>query len=395
MVELANREEADMNCRSGMFRGVVTWCLLVGMLIGMTPAIGDAQSTDRLASKHYSRGVQYFNQGRYGEAQQEFDLATGYAPRDARIYFMRGMSKMRMGASYDAESDFQIGASVEVQYGRGDVGVALQRLQGSERLMIERYRREAKKTSELLAAAKSESSSGDTSSNTSGSKRTRPEVSGDDSAVATSPPPAPKRRASTYRIDNLQPDESDPFASSAVGFLGRGENAAPRVQQAINVDDAAEGEDSDNALSDDNPVGSGVSPDATADDDAFSDDGATAEMQPSAPATGGSSGTGKRSVFGAALRAMMRALPGEALTRQGQQMIPQIPGVPGGGMPPAPPAGQEAGPESASGNFAEPDPFVDEAPANEANEAVEADAGAGDSADSGEESTDDPFADEE
>lgn len=377
-----------MNCRSGMFRGVVTWCLLVGVLIGMTPAIGDAQSTDRLASKHYSRGVQYFNQGRYGEAQQEFDLATGYAPRDARIYFMRGMSKMRMGASYDAESDFQIGASVEVQYGRGDVGVALQRLQGSERLMIERYRREAKKTSELLAATERESNS----SNTSGSKKTRPEVLGDDSAVAASPPPAPKRRASTYRIDNLQPDDSDPFAASAVGFLGRGENAAPRVRQAINVDEAAEGEDSDNALSDENPVGSGVSPDATADDDAFSDDGSTAEMQPSAPATGGSTGTGKRSVFGAALRAMMRALPGEALTRQGQQMMPQIPGVPGGGMPPAPPAAQEAGPEAASGNFAEPDPFADEAPADEA---MEEDAGAGDSADSGEESTDDPFADEE
>lgn len=390
-----------MNCRSVMVRGVVTGFLMIGMLLGMMPALGSAQATDRLASKHYARGVQYFHQGRYGEAQQELDLATGYAPNDARIYFMRGMSKMRMGASYDAEADFQMGASIEVEHGRGDVGVALQRLQGSERLTIERYRREAKKLAQELAAAQK--------ANPSSSAKAQAAVTGDDSAsvnraASTTPPATTKRRTNPVRIDSLQPDASDPFAEDTVGFLGRGENTAPRVRQALSVEGTAEGSTAENT-GDDNPVGSGVSPDATASDDPFAgDDDSTAadEMQPTEPATR-PAGNGKRSVLGAALRAMMRSLPGESLTRQGQRMMPPIPGVtggPGGGMPPAAPRADEMTPadDSASPNetFTEPDPFASEGAEENADPtADQATAEEATEDDASDTDPGDPFADEQ
>src|SRR5690348_5303256 len=96
-----------------------------------------AREGNTQAGVYYGRGVHAMHRGQYAEALAQFDMATGYDSDDPRIFFWRGIAKSRLGMRDDARVDFQIGAQLEVQQGRHDVGSALQRIQGGERLALE------------------------------------------------------------------------------------------------------------------------------------------------------------------------------------------------------------------------------------------------------------------
>jgi hypothetical protein len=65
--------------------------------------------------------------------------------QDPRLYYFRALSLLRMGRLDEARGDMMVGASIEAQHPqRFAVGKALERVQGGHRLMLERYRREAR-----------------------------------------------------------------------------------------------------------------------------------------------------------------------------------------------------------------------------------------------------------
>jgi hypothetical protein len=88
----------------------------------------------------YGNGVHQYFSGNYGRAIADLDAAINAGSRDPRAYYFRGLAKLRAG--FGGESDLQHGASLEAsdtdQY--YPVSDSLERIQGSTRQLIERYR---------------------------------------------------------------------------------------------------------------------------------------------------------------------------------------------------------------------------------------------------------------
>lgn len=400
------------------------------------------------ATRHYGAGVHAYHQGQYDKAVRELDLASGLAPDDARIFLIRGAAKMRLGRVDDAKSDFHYGASVELASRQRDVGVALERIQGPDRLVLESYRRQARAAAtaseealraheKAVAAAKSAEAA---SAKTPGDKpkadpptNDRPaakpapqkpaaakpddedqasdfddpfgsdtdeadtdeaeaeepameeavedasaedeaseepsdeEASGassdgdtdSDTAGEVVPRPKPAPRVSSFRINNLPPDASDPFANDAQNTLGRGaiEEASEPKDLA---DDSADGDSTEAATSTAKPAGTasggGTSRGKPGDDGDEPLEGFDGPAGDAPQKAGGGP-------VGAAFRALMRSVvpPGVSLDN-----LPAI--GPGGAAPSGMPGGFEAtdgGVEAVPGEEAA-EPFdVPAAPANE------------------------------
>ena len=96
----------------------------------------------------YGQGVHQFNMNRYAEAIAYFDQAEGMETQDPRVFFYRGLSHYRLGDQAAAMADYEKAAAMEQTVaGRSySVPKALERVQGPDRSVIERYRRAAKRT---------------------------------------------------------------------------------------------------------------------------------------------------------------------------------------------------------------------------------------------------------
>jgi len=97
------------------------------------------------AGMYYGRGVHAYFSGRDDEAERYMTQAIESNPNDPRPYYFRAMSRLRQGRQSDARQDMEAGAAIEAQAPqRWGVGVALQRVQGRDRLVLEDYRRRAR-----------------------------------------------------------------------------------------------------------------------------------------------------------------------------------------------------------------------------------------------------------
>jgi tetratricopeptide (TPR) repeat protein len=107
-----------------------------------TPSFGQHANAAGLL---YSHGVHAYFAGHDEEAEQYLTRAIQSDPNDPRPYYFRAMSRLRRGQDADARQDMQQGAAVEVRApGRWGVGSALQRVQGTDRLLLEDFRRSAR-----------------------------------------------------------------------------------------------------------------------------------------------------------------------------------------------------------------------------------------------------------
>jgi hypothetical protein len=99
-------------------------------------------SGQQILSQFFGSGVHNFYERDYFEAMRELNAAADGGSGDPRVYYYRGLTHMRLGNSAAAARDLRKGAELE----RADVdgfypvGKSLERVQGSERLMLERYR---------------------------------------------------------------------------------------------------------------------------------------------------------------------------------------------------------------------------------------------------------------
>jgi hypothetical protein len=126
-----------------MSRSILAACLIFGCTTFRPLAAGAQQfgSVETL----YSDGVQAYFGGHCGEAESLFSSVAGMDPNDPRAFYFRALSLMRQGREDEARSDMEIGAEIEARFpARFDIGKTLERVQGSNRLLLERYRRQAR-----------------------------------------------------------------------------------------------------------------------------------------------------------------------------------------------------------------------------------------------------------
>ncbi len=112
------------------------------------PAAGREFSS---AAELYSQGVHAYFSGRAGEAELRLSRAIELNSYDPRFYYFRALSKLKLGRSGEARHDMAVGAALEAERpNRYGVGMALQRVQGGDRLLLERYRREARQQASTI-----------------------------------------------------------------------------------------------------------------------------------------------------------------------------------------------------------------------------------------------------
>lgn len=114
----------------------------------LTVGAGSARAIDNaILVALYGEGMKAYYAGNHRVAHDTFTQAIEAGSKDPRCYYFRGLSDLRLGREPDAKLDFTKGAELEaidfdVFF---NVSGALQRVQGADRLMLEKYRAEGRK----------------------------------------------------------------------------------------------------------------------------------------------------------------------------------------------------------------------------------------------------------
>jgi len=181
-----------------LMRVVMVWC-------GVAVAAVASPSAAMDASNGLGTGMHAFHGGDYGESFEWLSGVIAAGSKDPRAYYFRGLAAWRCGREDEAQADFLEGARLEaLGEGGRNIGRALERVQGADRLMLERYRAKARTVSasrDLEAAGRRYSTTAP-EPDESIFRRRRPEVEGDDIAK----PAAPERGAAG------EPATDDAFA---------------------------------------------------------------------------------------------------------------------------------------------------------------------------------------
>ena len=97
--------------------------------------------------RHYGHGMHSFWAGRYVEADESFADAISLAPSNPLYWYMRAVTRRRLGNEGAAKHDALLGAAAERKAcsrrdgASLDINRGLRRLQGSDRIWLEDYRR--------------------------------------------------------------------------------------------------------------------------------------------------------------------------------------------------------------------------------------------------------------
>jgi hypothetical protein len=95
----------------------------------------------------YGDGVHAYFAGDFARAYEDLSQAIEAGTTDPRAYYFRGLAALRQGRGDEAEADFTEGATREsAGLGAWPVGRSLERIQGPDRLRLERHRTRARVT---------------------------------------------------------------------------------------------------------------------------------------------------------------------------------------------------------------------------------------------------------
>ena len=114
--------------------------LVMGLAIAAFGTVAAGQ--DALISELYGKGVHAYFARDYAEAHKQFTASIEQGSEDPRCYYFRGICLARLGRPDDAAADTKQGAVLELTKTEQlhDVSNSLQRIQGSDRIMIEKQR---------------------------------------------------------------------------------------------------------------------------------------------------------------------------------------------------------------------------------------------------------------
>ncbi len=106
----------------------------------------DASAQDSVLAELYGHGVHAYFAGQHQQAHEYLTTAIDQGTRDPRAFYFRGLSYTALGRPDEAKADFLKGAELET---RGadrvyPVSHSLQRVQGVNRMAIERNRQQAR-----------------------------------------------------------------------------------------------------------------------------------------------------------------------------------------------------------------------------------------------------------
>jgi hypothetical protein len=96
----------------------------------------------------YGNGVHAYFDADYQCSYDELSGVIEAGSNDPRVHYFRGLAALKLGRLDEAEADFQQGANLEAE-GRGGqsskaISIALERVQGCDRLKLERFRSQAR-----------------------------------------------------------------------------------------------------------------------------------------------------------------------------------------------------------------------------------------------------------
>lgn len=116
--------------------------------VGVVPARAAQPTVENLPlAAAYGDGVHAYFAGDFQRAYEDLSQAIEAGTTDPRAYYFRGLAALRQGRSDEAEADFTEGATREsAGLGAWPVGRSLERIQGSDRLRLERHRMRARVT---------------------------------------------------------------------------------------------------------------------------------------------------------------------------------------------------------------------------------------------------------
>lgn len=140
---------ASLECRR-LRRGLL--CLAGGLGIltatisGGQAAPGEFRPAAPLAARDaMGAGLHAFHMGNFQAAYDGLTDAIQAGVEDPRAYYFRGLAALRIGRLDEAEADFASGAELEASTGgMRRVSSALERVQGQDRLTLERFRTRAR-----------------------------------------------------------------------------------------------------------------------------------------------------------------------------------------------------------------------------------------------------------
>lgn len=124
--------------------------IFLTLLVTLPPAVAIAPSAGAQvredAARLYGQGVHAYFAGNSSLAELCLSRALELNTDDPRYYYFRGLSLLQLGRCEEARGDMILAAQLEAQHpGRFAVGAALERVQGADRLLLERFRREARR----------------------------------------------------------------------------------------------------------------------------------------------------------------------------------------------------------------------------------------------------------
>ncbi|MBI3838597.1 MAG: hypothetical protein HY288_11780 [Planctomycetia bacterium] len=124
-----------------MFTKIARAVCGVALAFVLTPG-GRLLAQDAVLNELYGSGVHQYFAGNYAQAASDLTAAIDGGSKDPRAYYFRALADLRLGWQQNAKSDFQTGAALESadinQF--YPVAKSLERVQGSARLALERYR---------------------------------------------------------------------------------------------------------------------------------------------------------------------------------------------------------------------------------------------------------------
>lgn len=119
---------------------------LVACLVGLAGLVANLCSAQDVLTDLYGQAVHAYYAGHPQQASDLLNTAIDAGSRDPRAYYYRGLSNTRLGYSFEAASDFATAAAIEAADADQfyNVNRALERIQGNQRLAIEKHRIQAR-----------------------------------------------------------------------------------------------------------------------------------------------------------------------------------------------------------------------------------------------------------
>lgn len=303
---------------------IANCCLILFVACG-TPSFAQAPQDDAASAavaphEAYARGARAYFAGRSGEAEQLLTAAIEYNPNDPSARYLRGLNYLHQRDTRKAQADLAEGARLEAEQSRSAsplVDRAVSGVQGADRVMLERIRREARRAARMTEAR----------SVASAYKQARLES---ESRVLRTAYKLPLESLVSRLTPNQAQEVATKVSPAEMGSMVAGSGDTPASDG-----EAATGADSDNPFADDpNPfaeeVYEGGDVASAAADNASTAAGATTNSDADIPAEarGTLSTSGLFGLFGNPVKRTVGSVAGKA-----NEMAQQAMG--GGGPPPA------------------------------------------------------------